>query len=330
MNILITGASGFIGSFIVEEALRRGMDVWAAVRPTSSRKYLADPRIHFLQLDLDNPDRLAEQLQGHSFDYVVHAAGATKCICKDDFRRTNTLGTRHLANALLDSGMPLRRFVFVSSLSVMGAGDEKGYAPFTAKMIPMPDTRYGVSKLKAETYLQTLQGFPYIIFRATGVYGPHERDYYMMMRCIKAGFDFSVGFRKQLLTFIYVKDLACAVFDALESGATRRKTYLVAEPRSYTQREFRHIVAAALHKRWVLPVCCPLWMLYVVSAVAGFIGKLTLKPSTLNSDKYKIMKQRNWACDTSDAERDFGFAPQYDLERGVAEAVAWYKQAGWL
>ena len=58
MNILVTGASGFIGSFIVEEALARGMDVWAAVRPTSSRKYLADPRINFIELDLADKERL--------------------------------------------------------------------------------------------------------------------------------------------------------------------------------------------------------------------------------------------------------------------------------
>lgn len=335
-RVLVTGAGGFIGGFIVAEALRRGYETWAAVRATTSRQFLQDERIKFIELDYSDGEALRRQVEdataqmGGRWDYVVHNLGATKCVNFLDFNRVNYEYMRTLVDALRQADAVPDAFLLMSSLSVMGAGDEKGYAPFTAKMIPMPDTRYGVSKLKAETYLQTLQGFPYIIFRATGVYGPHERDYYMMMRCIKAGFDFSVGFRKQLLTFIYVKDLACAVFDALESGATRRKTYLVAEPRSYTQREFRHIVAAALHKRWVLPVCCPLWMLYVVSAVAGFIGKLTLKPSTLNSDKYKIMKQRNWACDTSDAERDFGFAPQYDLERGVAEAVAWYKQAGWL
>ena len=61
-KILITGASGFIGSFIVEEALRRDMEVWAAVRPTSSKRYLQDERIHFINLDLSDPERLKQQL----------------------------------------------------------------------------------------------------------------------------------------------------------------------------------------------------------------------------------------------------------------------------
>ena len=115
MKILITGASGFIGSFIVEEALRRGMDTWAAVRRSSSKKYLADERIHFIELNLDDEQELTEQLRGHEFDYVVHAAGVTKCIDPHDFRRINTEGTQHLVQALLALHMPLRKFVYLSS-----------------------------------------------------------------------------------------------------------------------------------------------------------------------------------------------------------------------
>ena len=74
-KILITGASGFIGSFIVEEAIKRGFDVWAAMRKSSSRQFLADDRIHFIELNLASEEDLKQQLAGHSFDYVVHAAG---------------------------------------------------------------------------------------------------------------------------------------------------------------------------------------------------------------------------------------------------------------
>ena len=132
-----------------------------------------------------------------------------------------------------------------------------------------------------------------------------------------------------MLTFIYVKDLAEAVMQALEH-APQRKAYFIAEPRAYTQREFRQIVMRRLGKRVVLPIKCPLWLLYVVSAVAEWIGKVRLKPSTLNRDKYKIMRQRNWQCDVSEAQHDFGFAPQYPLERGIDEAITWYRQASWL
>ena len=74
MKILITGASGFIGSFIVEEALKRGFETWAAIRKSSSKAFLQDERIHFIELDFSSQERLEAQLNGYEFDYVVHAA----------------------------------------------------------------------------------------------------------------------------------------------------------------------------------------------------------------------------------------------------------------
>lgn len=333
-SILITGAGGFIGGFLVEEALRRGYDTWAAVRSTTSREYLKDERIHFIELDYTDQDRLEETLRDHMgewgrWDYVVHNLGVTKSTNYLDFEQVNYGYLKALADAMLVTNMTPDVFLLMSSLSVMGPGDEITYQPIKSNDVPLPNTYYGVSKLKAETYLQSLEGFPYTIFRCTGVYGPRERDYYLMIKSIKRGFDFSVGFKKQMLTFIYVKDLAVAVMDALDKGPLHR-AYFISENQGYTQQEFRKIVCEELGKKFVIPVTCPLWVVKRVCAIAEWIGKVTLKASTLNRDKYKILKQRNWLCDTSDARRDFGFNPQYSLREGIREAIAWYRQAGWL
>lgn len=333
-SILITGAGGFIGGFLVEEALRRGYDTWAAVRSTTSREYLKDERIHFIELDYTDQDRLEETLRDHMgewgrWDYVVHNLGVTKSTNYLDFEQVNYGYLKALADAMRVTNMTPDVFLLMSSLSVMGPGDEQNYQPIKSNDVPLPNTYYGVSKLKAETYLQSLEGFPYTIFRCTGVYGPRERDYYLMIKSIKRGFDFSVGFKKQMLTFIYVKDLAVAVMDALDKGPLHR-AYFISENQGYTQQEFRKIVCEELGKKFVIPVTCPLWVVKRVCAIAEWIGKVTLKASTLNRDKYKLLKQRNWLCDTSDARRDFGFNPQYSLREGIREAIAWYRQAGWL
>ena len=327
-SILITGAGGFIGGFLVEEALKRGLDVWAAVRSTTSREFLQDERIHFIELDYEDQDRLEDTLRDHAgewgkWDYIVHNLGVTKSTNYLDFERVNYGYMRALVDALRNTELLPDVFLLMSSLSVMGPGDEKTYKPILPTDVPMPNSFYGVSKLKAETYLQSVEGFPYTIFRCTGVYGPRERDYYLMIKSIKRGFDFSVGFKKQMLTFIYVKDLVAGVMDALERGPLR-KTYFISEDRGYTQQEFRKIVCEELGKKFVIPVTCPL------CNVAEWIGKVTLKASTLNRDKFKIMKQRNWLCDTADARRDFGFNPKYSLREGIREAITWYREAGWL
>lgn len=333
MNVLIIGAGGFIGGFIARESLRRGYTTWAGVRESTSRRFLTDPQLRFVTLDYSDPAVMARQLEeampeGEKWDWIVYNLGATKCTNFADFNRINLTFLRNTIEALRQSGKMPRRFLFMSSLSALGPGDENGYAPLTGRTIPQPNTRYGVSKIKAETFLETCANVPWTIFRPTGVYGPHEQDYLMMIKSIDRHWDFAVGFKQQTLTFIYVEDLASAIFDALASEATMRRKYIISEPRSYSQKEFRTIVARELGRKFVIPIRLPLWALYGASVVAEKIGVLRMKPSTLNRDKYRIMKQRNWNCSVDEAVADFGFSPKYSLADGIHQTVLAYRGSG--
>ena len=326
-RLLVIGAGGFIGGFIAEEGLRRGMDVTVAVRKSTSRRYLTDPRLHFLVLDYDDPTSLTATFERSTpWDYVIYNLGATKAVNYGDFKRVNFEYLRRISEVLKSTGRTPRRLLFMSSLSAIGPGDEKNYTPLDANTVPAPNTRYGQSKIMAEQYLEHMAGIPYIIFRPTGVYGPHEQDYLMMVKCIDSHFDFGVGFRRQMLTFIYVEDLVRAMFDAFESGVENR-TYIISEPRAYTQKEFRAIVADALGKKWVIPVRLPLWAAWVASAAAEKIARWQMKASTLNTDKFRIMRQRNWNADISAAVDEFGFNPQVDLREGIRRTVEAYRAA---
>ncbi|MCR4582246.1 MAG: NAD-dependent epimerase/dehydratase family protein [Prevotella sp.] len=331
MKILITGASGFIGSFIVEEALRRGMETWAAVRKSSSRAYLQDERIHFLELNLASREQLTEQLRDHQFDYVVHAAGATKCLDKADFRRINTEGTMHLADALLETQKSLRKMVFVSSLSIFGAiREEQPYEEIRESDTPQPNTAYGRSKLEAEQYLDTLQGqLPVVTLRPTGVYGPRERDYYVMAKSIQQHTDFAVGFKRQDITFVYVKDVVQAVFLALEKGQPGRK-YFLSDGAVYQSATFSNLLHEELGRPWWIRIKAPIWLLRVITCCGEYWGRLTGQLIVLNNDKFNILRQRNWRCDITPAKEELGYNPDYPLERGVKETIAWYKANGWL
>lgn len=333
-SILITGASGFIGSFIVEEALERKFGVWAGVRSSSSREYLRNRKIHFLELDFAHPNELRAQLSGHKgtynkFDYIIHCAGVTKCVNKNDFDHVNYLQTKYFVDTLRELNMIPKQFIFISTLSVFGPVQEKTYAPISENDTPQPNTAYGLSKLKTELYLQSIPGFPYVIYRPTGVYGPREKDYFLMAKSIKQHTDFAVGFRRQDLTFVYVKDIVQAVFLGMEKQVSRR-AYFLADGKVYNSRTFSDLIRKELGNPFVIRFRCPLIVLKVVSLLAEFWAKRRGTTSTLNSDKYRIMKQRNWQCDIAPAVEELGYTPQYDLERGVKETIAWYKDKGWL
>lgn len=329
MKILVTGASGFIGSFIVEEALRRGFETWAAVRGSSSREYLRDERIHFLELNLSSKEQLMEQLRGKDFDYVVHAAGVTKCLDKADFHRINTEGTRHLIDAIMAVSMPIRLFIFISSLSIFGAiREQQPYEEIRESDTPQPNTEYGRSKLAAEQYLASTS-LPYVILRPTGVYGPREKDYFIMAKSIKQHSDFAVGFKPQDITFVYVQDVVQAVFLALEKGKVGRK-YFLSDGQVYRSTTFSNLIHEALGRPWWIRITAPVWVLRVVTFFGEHIGRLTGKVTALNNDKYNILKQRNWRCDIQPAMEELGYAPQYDLQRGVSETIRWYQENHWL
>ena len=339
MKILITGASGFIGSFIVEEALRRGFETWAAVRGSSKKDFLQDERIHFIELNLSSQEQLEDQLKDHVFDYVVHAAGVTKCLNTADFRRINTEGTKNLVRALQNLKMPLKRFVYLSSLSVYGAiHEQQPYTEIREDDTPQPNTEYGKSKLEAELWLDTLplssEGaggrlFPYVILRPTGVYGPRERDYFLMAKSIKQHSDFAVGYQQQDITFVYVLDVVQAVFLACEKGQTGRK-YFLSDGEVYQSATFSNLIRKELGNPWWIRITAPIWVLRVITFFGDKWGHITGKISALNNDKYHILKQRNWRCDIEPARRELGYEPKYTLEKGVPLTIKWYKENGWL
>ena len=338
-KILITGASGFIGSFIVEEALRRGFETWAAVRKSSSREWLQDERIKFIELSLNSKEQLVEQLRGKDFDYVVHAAGVTKCLNRQDFRRINTEGTKNLAEALIELQMPLKRFVYLSSLSIFGAiKEEQPYEDIRESDTPNPNTEYGRSKLEAEQYLDSLgianpqqQGkfLPYIILRPTGVYGPREKDYFVMAKSIKQHTDFAVGNKRQDITFVYVTDVVQAVFLALDHGDNGRR-YFLSDGQVYQSATFSNLIREELGRPWWIRITAPVWVLRVITFFGEYISRMTGKVSVLNNDKFNILKQRNWRCDILPAIDELGYQPKVTLEEGVRRTIKWYKENGWI
>jgi nucleoside-diphosphate-sugar epimerase len=335
MKILVTGASGFIGSFIVEHALTEGMEVWAGIRSTSSHRYLNNDHIHFIELDFDNPDQLNKQLLSHfatngKWDYIVHAAGATKCLHRKDFFETNTKGTKNLMKALIACDMPPEMFVYISSLSVFGpVREQQPYTDIMDADTPMPDTAYGESKLKSEEFLDMFENFPHIILRPTGVYGPREKDYFMMVKSIKGHTDFAVGYKSQELTFVYVLDLVQAIFLALKKGKSGKK-YFVSDGNVYSSRTFSDLICKELNIKWVLRIKAPIWLLRIVTLFGEYIGKISGRVTALNNDKYYIMKQRNWRCDISPMMKELGYKPEYNLKQGVKLTIEWYKKEGWL
>jgi len=328
-NILITGASGFVGSFLVEEALKRGLQVYAGVRKTSSRKYLQDSRIQFLELDFNNLDQVNFQLKSIKFDYVIHNAGVVKVDKKEDFFKYNTKLTTDFATALIKLQPDLKKFIYISSAAAYGPADNLAKGFVEESDTPTPIDTYGESKLAAEKWLKTNTNFPYLIFRPTGVYGPRETEIFTFFKAFNQGLEGHIGRTPQKMAFIYVKDLAKIVLAGTLSDKTQ-KSYFVSDGNAYPTQDLGKYAAKYLEKKPLLKINIPIGVVSVIARIGEGIGRLTGKMPVLNKEKVKILKAKNWQVDIAPLQNDFNFAPAYDLETGLMETIQWYKENKWL
>ena len=175
-----------------------------------------------------------------------------------------------------------------------------------------------------------MEDFPYTILRPTGVYGPRERDYFLMAQSIKQHIDIAAGLTPQEITFVYVLDVVQAIFKSMEAPKAEGKAYFLSDGKIYNSRSYSDLVQRCLGNPWVLHLKLPLCLLRAICWISGKISRLTGKMNALNDDKFNILSQRNWQCEIEPAISDFDYAPEWSLEEGVEASISWYKKEGWL
>lgn len=330
-KILITGASGFVGSFLVAECLKREkLNVFAGVRATSNRTYLQDERIHFFEMDFNDIPNLEKQLKKERFDFIIHNAGIVAAPKNEDYFRVNYTLTKNFVNALVEADSVPEKFTYISSLSAYGPADSNDLSDFVKEEDqPHPLTSYGKSKLAAEQFLRKQELFPSIIIRPTVVYGPREKELLTFFKYINRGWEPYVGFKKQHLTFIYVKDLARAVIDAAISGSIVHKAYFLSDGQFYTPQGLSKIARQILKKK-TFKFYVPIGLTRLVAFLMETTGKMSGRFPILNLEKVDELESRNWKCDFQPLWDDIRFRPQYDLESGLRETLLWYKKNNWL
>ncbi len=330
-NILITGASGFIGSSLVEMALQKGYTTFAGVRKTSSKNYLNHPNVHLLELNFSNQTILENQLNacaqkhGH-FDFVVHVAGLTKSIFPEAYFDVNLGNTQRFVQALLNTGLIPNKFIFISSLASYGPGIVGG-APITIAQTQAPITAYGKSKLAAEQFLRQSPNLPFVILHPTTVYGPREKDLLVLIKSINQGIELFIGNKQQQLSFIHVADVCKAVFLSIEAPIVN-SAFLLSDTMNYSATEFNGMVKNILGKK-TIQLVVPVALARMGAKIADQIGKLKGSTPIFNSERLNEFEANNWAVDASPLKA-LGFVPDYPLQQGLIHTIDWYKQQGWL
>jgi nucleoside-diphosphate-sugar epimerase len=324
-KILITGASGFLGYHLVQSALEMGLDVSAGIRNNSNTKHLQAFPVKYVYPDFDNIKSLENEFDKQQYDYIIHAAGITKAKKEEDFNNVNARYTYNIATAAAKMSS-LKKIVFISSLAAVGPLENMD-GVITEHTTPQPVTGYGKSKLLAEQQLTAID-IPWLILRPTAIYGPREKDIFILLRMIRNGIEPYIGNMPQQLSFIHVGDVADAAVNALFSRQ-QKKIYNLADGNSYNRYELAGITKSVLKKRTIrfhLPIG-------FVRSLAGALETtydVFNKVPALNKDKIQELTASNWNCSITKAAHELGFNPSYTLKEGLTQTLQWYKRHKWL
>lgn len=331
--VIITGATGFIGGFIVQKALEEGLEVHCLVRKSSDISRINQPGVVIHYYTADSLESLNKNFDDFrrkygEATYFIHNAGITKALDTSQFDIINGQHTQRYALAARQNFPSLKRFVLMSSLAAQGPGNSNTLIPISVQHQPKPDTFYGRSKLLAENLLKSVEGLPWTILRPTGVYGPYDRDYLLFLKALQIGIEPVMGFKEQHLSFVYATDLVEAIFLALKTN-TVGHTFLVSDGQNYTSKQYGNIAREILRTH-AIRVPIPLAIVWASTFFLEQIARFTREVPTLNKDKYQTMKAINWKVDIEETRKLLNYQPQIDLRRGLELSVEWYRENRWL
>jgi nucleoside-diphosphate-sugar epimerase len=329
MKILLTGGSGFLGSWVAEQLVADGHVVRALVRPRSDKRVLEKlgGAVEFAPGAIEDRASLAPAVAG--VDAIVHVAGIVKARRPADFFAVNTQGTKNLLDAAIAQG-GLKRFVYVSSLAAMGPSFDGQPLPEDAE--PHPVTHYGRSKLEAErAVLAAAAQLPVTVIRPPMIYGPRDRETLAFFTSVRNGVLPVVGDGGNTLSVIYVSDCAAAVVSAATAvGAPSGKAYFVEDGSVYVWREAVKEIESAMGRRALVRVGMPMGVVKMAAAATQLWGAITNTAQMLTLDKVNELTQQHWVCSGEGARRDLGWTAKVQWQEGVREAVKWYREQGWL
>jgi nucleoside-diphosphate-sugar epimerase len=323
-QLLITGATGFVGSHVLEALLAAGQPTRVLVRSTSRRERLRELGVPTYVASLVPGADLAAAVDGA--DIVLHLAAATRARSAAAYDAANVAGTRALVEALLKASSRPKRLVYLSSLAALGPSADR---PLGCDDLPHPLTAYGRSKLAGEKIcLEAAGELEVVVIRAPAVYGPRDRDLLAFFRLARLGLVPVPAGGERPLQLIHVADLTAALQLATTSPGARG-IYHVAERRSYTWREVIQLMGRAVD-RDVRTFTVPEWSVRLAATASEWANGLGGRSVIFNRDKARELLAPGWLCETERATQDLGFEARIPLAEGLATTAAWYRANGWL
>ena len=324
MRALVTGAGGFLGTWLCRALRAGGHEVRALVRPAGDPGALVELGVEVARGDVTDPGSLPAAVRG--CDVVFHLAGIRRAPRREHFLRVNAEGTRLLLEACAAHAPGLSRFVLAGSMAAAGpsATPRREEEPFA------PREWYGESKAEAERLTLAFAGrMPVTIARPPRITGPGDKENLLFFRIAAKGVHLAFGRQERPLSWVDVEDCARGmVLLASHPGAMGEALFLASpEPTSIDglQRE----VARALGVE-TRTVNVPPAVLRGIGSLADVASRLLGRHLPINRKLAEQVLAPGWVCDPGKARRVLGFEARVGLAESIDQSAEWYRKVGWL
>lgn len=326
MKVFMTGATGFVGSWVAEKLIEKGGEVTCLVRRSSNLKWIQHLPLKHHYGSLSDSDSLKEGAK--NADYILHIGGVTKALKVEEYYRGNVQATENLLEAVLAVNPNLKKFVHLSSQAAVGPSESLTPIDETHPCRPLTD--YGKSKLQTEQIVrQYFDKLPVTILRPPTVYGPRDTDVFEAFRNVKYGINLKIGKAEQYVSLIHVFDLAEAIVHTAQSDKGCGETYFVCNDQPYPWSEIVGLIKDIMGKR-TIDLSVPYAVAYGIASFTEAAAKLRGKATILNRQKMQEIRQPYWTVSNQKMKAQLKFSPQLSLQQGIRITLEWYRQNGWL
>jgi len=321
LKALVTGSTGFIGSYLAKHLTDKGYEVYTLLRKSSKldrlKKLEVNPKL--IYGDITDFNSLKEAVKGK--DYIFHLAAIINANSWEDYYRINYEGTKNIVLAVKKYNPAVKRLVYVSSIAASGPSI-KGYQKNEDdECHPIND--YGKTKLLGEKAVkEELKTIPYTIIRPPNVIGPGQQELIQSISTINSGIMPLLGNGDKQTSIIFVSDLVRAIVLAAESNTSIGKTYFITDGNQYSWRLLAKLIKDSLGKHFVLPINYP--VLILIALLTSIISRIRGIASSVSPKRIVQIRNSYWTYDGSKAKRELGFKAEVDIYDGIKEAVEDY------
>lgn len=329
MKILVTGATGFVGTHLTLRLLSEGHTVYALAR-TPSKITTAHENLILIKGDLNHPVLSWLNELPTDLDCCIHTAGIVHSYTPEEFIQVNAYGTKYLVESLKAIYPDKFKFILISSLAAAGPsnlGEKKDES-----QIDFPVSLYGRSKKEAENFLKEMTPKTWLssIVRPPMVIGPGDVAVLDIFKMVKSRLIILPGLNSKIkeYSFVCVTDLVETITKLAQSEQTLM--LYSSYPKTITFKDLIEEIKKQMKIRWIIYLPIPLFIVRILSYLLYLFYQLKKHNTRLTPDKIYELEAMAWTCDSTKSQASLSQTYRYDLNRTVSATLKDYKDRHWL